>query len=150
MMSSVSDQIKMVEADKTMSGAEKRLEIERLQQVRIQIAKSVEDMRVGNKKKFADGGVVNAKFDPESEDYDYDTAVAAGLGPDGKDENAGHWGSVTRASAEDRKKYGLPDESYVVLKGRKHETWDKAEEAERERGAEIVKKGDRYYSVPKE
>jgi len=150
MMSSVSDQIKMVEADKTMSGAEKRLEIERLQQVRIQIAKSVEDMRVGNKKKFADGGVVKAKFDPESEDYDYDTAVAAGLGPDGKDENAGHWGSVTRASAEDRKKYGLPDESYVVLKGRKHETWDKAEEAERERGAEIVKKGDRYYSVPKE
>jgi hypothetical protein len=150
MMSSVSDQIKMVEADKTMSGAEKRLEIERLQQVRIQIAKSVEDMRVDNRKKFADGGVVKAKFDPESEDYDYDTAVAAGLGPDGKDENAGHWGSVTRASAEDRKKYGLPDESYVVLKGRKHETWSKAEEAERERGAEIVKKGDRYYSVPKE
>jgi hypothetical protein len=147
MMSSISNQIKMVEDDKTMSGAEKRLEIERLQQVRIQIAKSVEDMRVGSKKKFADGGVV--KFDPESEDYDYDTAVSAGLGPDGKDENAGHWGSVTKASAEDRKKYGLPDESYVVLKGRKHETWDKAEEAERERGSEIVKMGDRYYSVPK-
>lgn len=147
MLSSISDQIKMVEDDKTMSGAEKRLEIERLQQVRIQIAKSVEDVRVGSKKKFADGGLV--KFDPESEDYDYDTAVAAGLGPDGKDENAGHWGSVTKASAEDRKKYGLPDESYVVLKGRKHETWDKAEEAERERGSEIVKKGDRYYSIPK-
>ena len=148
MMSTISKQIKMVEDDKTMSGAEKRLEIERLQQVRIQIAKDVEDMRIGNKKKFADGGVV--KFDPESEDYDYDTAVSAGLGPDGKGENAGHWGSVTRASAEDRKKYGLPDESYIVLKGRKHETWSKAEEAERERGAEIVKKGDRYYSVPKE
>jgi hypothetical protein len=147
MMSSISNQIKMVEDDKTMSGAEKRLEIERLQQVRIQIAKSVEDMRVGSKKKFADGGVV--KFDPESEDYDYDTAVSAGLGPDGKDENAGHWGSVTKASAEDKKKYGLPDGSYVVLKGRKHETWDKAEEAERERGSEIVKMGDRYYSVPK-
>lgn len=147
MLSSISDQIKMVEDDKTMSGAEKRLEIERLQQVRIQIAKSVEDVRIGSKKKFADGGLV--KFDPESEDYDYDTAVAAGLGPDGKDENAGHWGSVTKASAEDRKKYGLPDESYVVLKGRKHETWDKAEEAERERGSEIVKKGDRYYSIPK-
>jgi hypothetical protein len=147
MMSSISNQIKMVEDDKAMSGAEKRLEIERLQQVRIQIAKSVEDMRVGSKKKFADGGVV--KFDPESEDYDYDTAVSAGLGPDGKDENAGHWGSVTKASAEDKKKYGLPDGSYVVLKGRKHETWDKAEEAERERGSEIVKMGDRYYSVPK-
>jgi len=156
MMSSISNQIRMVEDDKTMSGAEKRLEIERLQQMRIQIAKSVEDVRIGNKKKMADGGAVKkyadggrVKFDPESEDYDYDTAVSAGLGPDGKDENAGHWGSVTRASAEDRKKYGLPDESYIVLKGRKHETWDKAEEAEKERGSEIVKMGNRYYSVPK-
>jgi len=156
MMSSISNQIRMIEDDKTMSGAEKRLEIERLQQMRIQIAKSVEDVRIGNKKKMADGGAVKkyadggrVKFDPESEDYDYDTAVSAGLGPDGKDENAGHWGSVTRASAEDRKKYGLPDESYIVLKGRKHETWDKAEEAEKERGSEIVKMGNRYYSVPK-
>jgi hypothetical protein len=148
MMSTIGKQVRIVEDDPKMSGAEKRLEIERLQQLRIQIAKDVEDMRIGNKKKFADGGAV--KFDPESGDYDYDTAVSAGLGPDGKGENAGHWGSVTRASAEDRKKYGLPDESYVVLKGRKHETWSKAEEAERERGAEIVKKGDRYYSVPKE
>jgi len=87
------------------------------------------------------------KFDPESKDYDYDTAIASGLGPDGKGKNAGHWGSVTKASSEDRKKYGLPDESYVILKGRKHETWNKAEQAERERGSEIVKKGDRYYSV---
>lgn len=51
MMSDISKQIKMVEDDKTMSGAEKRLEIERLQQIRIQIAKNVEDMRIGMKNK---------------------------------------------------------------------------------------------------
>ena len=48
-MSTLSNQIKTVEDDKTMSGAEKRLEIERLQQLRIQIAKSVEDVRIGMK-----------------------------------------------------------------------------------------------------
>jgi hypothetical protein len=88
------------------------------------------------------------KFDPEGEGYDYDTAKAGGLGPDGTDENEGHWGSVTRASEDDRKKFGLPEESYVILKGRKHETWDKAEESEGARGSKIVKHGERYYSVP--
>jgi hypothetical protein len=89
------------------------------------------------------------KFDPESQDYDYDTAKAAGLGPDGTGKNEGHWGSVTMASDEDKKTHGLPEDSYVILKGRKHETWNKAEEAEKERGSEIVKRGNRYYSVPK-
>jgi hypothetical protein len=50
MMSSISNQIKMVEDDKVMTGAQKRLEIERLQQVRIQIAKSVEDVRINMKR----------------------------------------------------------------------------------------------------
>ena len=50
-MSSVSNQIRMIEDDKEMSGAEKRLEIERLQQVRIDIAKQIEDVRIQNKKK---------------------------------------------------------------------------------------------------
>jgi hypothetical protein len=49
-MSSISNQIRMVEDDKEMSGAEKRLEIERLQQVRIDIAKQIEDVRIQNKK----------------------------------------------------------------------------------------------------
>ena len=51
MMSSISNQIKMVEDDKVMTGAQKRLEIERLQQIRIQIAKDVEDVRISSKKK---------------------------------------------------------------------------------------------------
>jgi hypothetical protein len=49
-MSSISNQIKMIEDDKEMSGAAKRLEIERLQQVRIDIAKQIEDVRISQKK----------------------------------------------------------------------------------------------------
>ncbi len=89
-----------------------------------------------------------SKFDPEGEGYDYDSAKAGGLGPDGTGENEGHWGSVTRASEDDRKKFGLPEDSYVMLKGRKHKTWGKAEESENERGSKVVKHGERYYSVP--
>jgi len=93
--------------------------------------------------------MATSKFDPEGKDYDYGTAKDAGLGPDGTGENKGHWGSVAMASDEDKKKHGLPDDSYVILKGRKHDTWSKAEQAEKERGSEIIKRGDRYYSVPK-
>ena len=50
MMSGISSQIRMVEEDKEMSGAEKRLEIERLQQIRINIAKQVEEIRINQKK----------------------------------------------------------------------------------------------------
>lgn len=87
-------------------------------------------------------------FKPESDEYDYQTARAAGMGPTGTGENAGHWGSVARASDYARKQYGLPDESYVLLKGRNHETWDKAVKGEEERGFKVIKRGDRYYSVP--
>ena len=50
MMSGISSQIRMIEEDKEMSGAEKRLEIERLQQIRIDIAKQVEEIRINQKK----------------------------------------------------------------------------------------------------
>lgn len=88
-------------------------------------------------------------FDPESSDYDYKTAIAGGLGPDGTGENKGHWGSVTMASEADKKKHGLPDESYILLKGKTHKTWDLAVKGEEERGFEVKKYGNRYYSVPK-
>jgi hypothetical protein len=51
MMSTIGKQVRIVEDDPKMSGAEKRLEIERLQQLRIQIAKDVEDIRIAAKKK---------------------------------------------------------------------------------------------------
>ena len=88
-------------------------------------------------------------FDPEGSDYDYETAKSAGMGPEASGENQGHWGSVTQTRPEDRQKYGLPEDSYMLLKGRQHETWNLAEEAEKERGAEIIKRGNRYFSVPK-
>jgi hypothetical protein len=44
----------------------------------------------------------------------------------------------------------LPDEAYVILKGKSHETFDKAVKGEEERGFKVVKLGKRYYSVPKD
>lgn len=95
---------------------------------------------------MATGGSV---FNPQGEDYDYQTALAYGMGPTGTDNNQGHWGSVAPTSDDERMLHGLPEDSYVVLKGKSHPTFHKAEAAEAERGSEIVKKGDRYYSIPK-
>lgn len=88
-------------------------------------------------------------FDPEGPGYDYTTARAVGMGPDGKGEDEGHWGSVAQTSKAAREKYGLPEDSYMILKGKSHETFDKAVKGEEERGFEVIKKGDRYYSVPR-
>ena len=76
---------------------------------------------MGNKKK---------KFDPEGDDYDYESAEKAGLGPD----KFGHWPS--------RDPY-----TGLLLKGKKHETWDLLEKGEAEAGYTIVKRNGRYYSV---
>jgi hypothetical protein len=89
-------------------------------------------------------------FDPEGDDYDYLTARAAGMGPTGTGENLGHWGSVTSAPKSLKVKYKLPEESYILLKGKNHPTWDFAVAGEEERGFEIKKYGDRYFSVPKQ
>lgn len=79
-----------------------------------------------------------SKFDPESDGYDMDAAVAAGLGSsidpsDGKP----HWPSRDPNSG-------------LLLKGRKHPTWNLLEQGELEAGMEIFKGDDgRYYSRPK-
>jgi len=86
-------------------------------------------------------------FDPESDGYDYKTAEAAGMKPN---KEGAHWGSVSRLSPEVVKKLKLPEESYVLLKGRKHETWDLAVAGEKERGFKVIKFGKRYISVPEE
>lgn len=69
------------------------------------------------------------RFDPEGEGYDYDTAIASGDKPN----QEGHWSS-------------LDPRSGMVLKGRKHKTWNLMEEEEAKLGNRIVKRGDRYYS----
>jgi hypothetical protein len=84
-------------------------------------------------------------FDPEGDGYDYVFAIESGLAPSASN---GHWGSVAPAPALDKVRFHLPVESYVLLKGRKHETWDKAVKGEADRGFKVVKLGDRYYSVP--
>jgi len=63
-------------------------------------------------------------------------------------ENIDHWGSVVPASDEDKLKYNLPEESYLLVKGKQHKTWDKAVQGEEARGFKVEKHGDRYYSVP--
>lgn len=102
---------------------------------------------------MAQGGLVylaagGKAFEPESEGYDYKTAMAHGMGPDGTGEDLGHWGSVAPTSDDERMLRDLPKESYVMLKGKAHETFKKAEEAEKKRGSKIIKSGERYYSVP--
>ena len=97
--------------------------------------------KIRRKLGMADGGAV---FNPQGADYDYQTARAYGMGQ----EDGGHWGSVARASEGERKLHGLPEDSYLMLKGAQHPTWGKAVEAETARGSKIVKHGDRYYSVP--
>jgi hypothetical protein len=123
------------------------------------IAKADEVLQVGplvlgknpkyGKKKdslYAAGGLV---FNPEGSGYDYQTALAHGMGPTGTGEDAGHFGSVAPTSDDERMLKDLPRDAYVMLKGKAHETFKKAEAAEKERGSKIVKVGDRYYSIPK-
>ena len=73
------------------------------------------------------------KFDPESDQYDYSTAGDAGLQ---RTEDTNHLGS-------------LDPRTGMVLKGRKHHTWDLMMQAEKEMGNQVVKDKDgRYYSRP--
>ena len=69
-------------------------------------------------------------------------------------ENFGHMGSVTPVSKDiyqKYKQYGLPSgEAYIVLKGASHPTHNLLIQGEAERGFEVKKFGDRYFSVPKQ
>jgi len=110
-------------------------------------------------KQYADGLVnfgqtglkaqeIASKFNPNGSDYDYDRAISAGMRADGTGENANHWGSVAPASEDEMSTHGLPEGSYIMLKGYSHPTWNKAVEAENARGSNIQKKGDRFFSIP--
>jgi hypothetical protein len=72
-----------------------------------------------------------ADFTPDSDGYDYQTAIDAGY----KADESGHWSSIDERTG-------------MVLKGRNHPTWDKTVEAETKLGNTIVKADDgRYYSI---
>jgi hypothetical protein len=93
-------------------------------------------------------------FDPEGIDYDYTTAEKIGMLPETMGGNKNHMGSVAPVTPEiyeQYKKHGLPSgESYILLKGASHPTHEYAVKGEAERGFEIKKYGDRYFSVPKQ
>lgn len=98
--------------------------------------------------------VLQSGFNPEGIDYDYATAESAGMLPDLRQgENFMHMGSVTQTPPEvyDKyKQYGLPQgETYMALKGSKHDSFGHLLRSEADRGFEVKKFGDRYFSVPK-
>jgi diadenosine tetraphosphatase ApaH/serine/threonine PP2A family protein phosphatase len=89
------------------------------------------------------------QFDPSSSGYDYTTAIAAGMQPQQEGgENKGHWGSVAQTPIEYRMDYNLPEDSYMMLKGAGHPTFQMGVQGEQDRGYQIIKFGDRYFSVP--
>ena len=82
-------------------------------------------------------GMLPSEFDPEGDGYDMDTAVKAGMQPDPVTK---HWSSRVPNG---------PDEG-LLLKGKKHHTWDLLEKGEAEAGYEIYKdKNGRYRSRKK-
>lgn len=98
--------------------------------------------------------VLENGFNPEGSDYDYATAENVGMLPDLRPgENFMHMGSVTQTPSDiysKYKNYGLPSgETYLVLKGANHPTHDYLVKGEMDRGFEVKKFGDRYFSVPK-
>jgi hypothetical protein len=89
------------------------------------------------------------QFDPSGSDYDYTTAIGAGMQPQQQDgENKGHWGSVAPTPMQYRMDYKLPEDSYMMLKGAAHPTFHMGVKGEEDRGYKVMKFGDRYFSVP--
>lgn len=68
-------------------------------------------------------------FDPEGSGYDYEGAKRVGMteenlmiGPQLFPTGRRHFGSVALTTREQQEKFNLPKESYIILKGRQHET----------------------------
>ena len=90
------------------------------------------------------------KFDPQGKGFDMDTARKFGMRPSTESgPNFGHMGSVVPSSAAQQKQFGIPENSFMILKGRGHPTFSKAVAAENRRGFEVKQLGTRFFSVPK-
>ena len=107
-----------------------------------------EDMKI----EVDEGGKKVVPFDPESSKYNEHYGDLIGLKPATEAE---HRGSVAEdlshlpENIQAQVKKELGDDVLLVLKGRKHETWDLAVEGEKKEGRKIVKgAGGYYYSVP--
>ena len=102
--------------------------------------------------KLATKGLVQEEpFDAEGSGYDMESAKSVGMKPTiDPEDGLPHYGSVIETTKEQQEQYGLPEESYMILKGKQHDTWDLAVKGEEDRGFKIEKHGDRYFSVPQE
>lgn len=88
--------------------------------------------RGGRIERFQRGGRV--EFDPEGEGYDYEQAEAAGLSPQPvEDDDVPHWPSREPGSG-------------LLLKGRKHPTFDHGVDVDRREGYGLEKQNGRYYT----
>jgi hypothetical protein len=94
--------------------------------------------------------IPRGEFDPEGDDYDYKTAFAVDMDPVTEGPNEGHLWTTALLTPEQAAELKLPEGSRLILKGRKHETWDLGVAGEEENGFKVIKFGERYYSVPKE
>ena len=98
-------------------------------------------------------------FDPEGAGYDMATARAAGMKRSTvPGENFGHMGTVVPTNQKQQRAHGLPANSYMILKGRASgapfdseaaRSWRNGVAGEEARGFRVVKRGSRYYSIPK-
>ena len=83
-----------------------------------------------------------ALFNPEGRGYDYKSALGYGKSKL-YDKKTKHWSSRIPSMRDDKPYYA----GGLVLKGRKHPTWDKFVAGEKEAGYEIYKGRDgRYYT----
>ena len=79
---------------------------------------------------------MSEKFDPEGEGYDYETARIANLKPiPVPHDTVPHWPSRDPVTG-------------LLLKGRRHPTFDQAVEEDRRAGYGLEMRDGRYYSVP--
>jgi len=89
-------------------------------------------------------------FDPQGSGFDMERALLSGMKPAGPEagENQGHFGSVAPTTFVEQLRLGLPTNSFIILKGRNHISFQKAVEAEKARGFKIIERDGRFFSVP--
>ena len=83
-------------------------------------------------------------FDAFGPGFDDETALRFGMTRDA----TGHMGSVVPTTPEQQRDFGLPENSFMILKGRRHPTFDKAVAGEKRRGFMIREFGGRFFSLP--
>ena len=90
------------------------------------------------------------EFDPESDGYDIRSAKDYGIKPEiNSEDGLLHWPTRVEIKPEDAKKWGFPEGTGMMLKGKKHKTWELGVKVENDMGYDVVKKGSRYWSIPR-